>query len=118
MWELTVSNVHTFAVGAGEYVVHNCSKHINDPFDEPRPQKAGKPKDDRLRGGDAKKTQDRRQLTKAAKHLGMKREERYGFGDYIEEQKQGMSGSNDYNFSWKDLLRHGRDYLRKIRGED
>ena len=24
MWELTVSNVHTFAVGAGEYVVHNC----------------------------------------------------------------------------------------------
>lgn len=24
MWDLTVSNVHTFAVGAGAYVVHNC----------------------------------------------------------------------------------------------
>jgi hypothetical protein len=23
MWDLTVSNVHTFAVGAGEFVVHN-----------------------------------------------------------------------------------------------
>ncbi|HKV85619.1 MAG TPA: Hint domain-containing protein [Ktedonobacterales bacterium] len=26
MWDLTVSNVHTFAVGAGEYVVHNCGQ--------------------------------------------------------------------------------------------
>ena len=24
MWDLTVSNVHTFAVGNGAYVVHNC----------------------------------------------------------------------------------------------
>jgi hypothetical protein len=24
MWDLTVSHVHTFAVGVGEYVVHNC----------------------------------------------------------------------------------------------
>ena len=25
MWDLTVSNVHTFVVGAGTYVVHNCT---------------------------------------------------------------------------------------------
>jgi hypothetical protein len=25
MYDLTVSNVHTFAVGAGQWVVHNCS---------------------------------------------------------------------------------------------
>jgi hypothetical protein len=24
MWDLTVSQVHTFAVGAGQFVVHNC----------------------------------------------------------------------------------------------
>lgn len=24
MWDLTVSNVHTFAVGTGQFVVHNC----------------------------------------------------------------------------------------------
>jgi hypothetical protein len=24
MWDLTVSDVHTFAVGEGEWVVHNC----------------------------------------------------------------------------------------------
>ena len=24
LWDLTVSNVHTFAVGTGAYVVHNC----------------------------------------------------------------------------------------------
>jgi deoxycytidylate deaminase len=26
MWDLTVANVHTFAVGTGEYVVHNCGE--------------------------------------------------------------------------------------------
>jgi nucleic acid/nucleotide deaminase of polymorphic system toxin len=25
MWDLTVSNVHTFAVGAAQFVVHNCT---------------------------------------------------------------------------------------------
>lgn len=24
MWDLTVANVHTFAVGSGQFVVHNC----------------------------------------------------------------------------------------------
>jgi hypothetical protein len=35
MWDLTVSNVHTFAVGAGEYVVHNCGGGVSavDPSD-------------------------------------------------------------------------------------
>jgi hypothetical protein len=31
MWNLTVSQVHTYAVGAGEYVVHNCGSG-NDTF--------------------------------------------------------------------------------------
>ena len=30
MWDLTVSNVHTFAVGSGAYVVHNCTGGIGD----------------------------------------------------------------------------------------
>lgn len=30
MWDLTVANVHTFAVGAGAYVVHNCGATYND----------------------------------------------------------------------------------------
>jgi hypothetical protein len=29
MWDLTVAKVHTFAVGGGEYVVHNCGDTIN-----------------------------------------------------------------------------------------
>jgi hypothetical protein len=43
MWDLTVSNLHTFAVGAGEYVVHNCDsskvdfgddRQIQEKYDE------------------------------------------------------------------------------------
>lgn len=35
MWDLTVSSVHTFAVGAGEFVVHNnaCSQYEQDVRD-------------------------------------------------------------------------------------
>jgi hypothetical protein len=34
MWDLTVSDLHDFAVGAGEYVVHNynCGGGEEDPF--------------------------------------------------------------------------------------
>lgn len=38
MWDLTVSNVHTFVVGAGAYVVHNCAKPVtpgNGPSTSP-----------------------------------------------------------------------------------
>jgi Pretoxin HINT domain len=30
MWNLTVSQIHTYAVGAGQYVVHNCGGDINE----------------------------------------------------------------------------------------
>ncbi len=33
MWDLTVSNVHDFAVGSGMFVVHNCSRPV-DPADQ------------------------------------------------------------------------------------
>lgn len=35
MWDLTISNVHTFAVGNGAYVVHNCKNGLtpDDPFE-------------------------------------------------------------------------------------
>jgi RHS repeat-associated protein len=31
MWDLTVSKLHTFAVGSGGYVVHNCGNTGNEP---------------------------------------------------------------------------------------
>ena len=33
MWDLTVSQVHDFAVGNGAYVVHNCARVKNDVFE-------------------------------------------------------------------------------------
>jgi hypothetical protein len=33
MWDLTVADLHDFAVGAGEYVVHNCGVSSVDPHD-------------------------------------------------------------------------------------
>ncbi len=29
MWDLTVTNVHDFAVGTGQFVVHNCTKGVD-----------------------------------------------------------------------------------------
>jgi len=30
MWDLTVATVHTFAVGSGQFVVHNCGDPLRD----------------------------------------------------------------------------------------
>jgi hypothetical protein len=40
MWNLTVSQVHTYAVGAGQYVVHNCGSGAtrDDPFEAHLPR--------------------------------------------------------------------------------
>ena len=35
MWDLTVAHVHTFAMGTGQFVVHNCAKQVN-PDDQAR----------------------------------------------------------------------------------
>ena len=49
MWDLTVSDVHTFAVGEGEWVVHNCDPHLfpsdrlEHTFDEHAEQWFGRP---------------------------------------------------------------------------
>lgn len=39
MWDLAVSQVHTFAVGAGGYVVHNCNSNEVDFSDNKQLQK-------------------------------------------------------------------------------
>jgi hypothetical protein len=30
-YNLTVSELHTYAVGAGQFVVHNCTRVVGDP---------------------------------------------------------------------------------------
>lgn len=69
---------------------------------------------DRLRGRDAKRVD--RNVDKAGKYLGKTKEERRGFGDYIEQLKNDVDAPNDRNYTWQQLLEHGRDYRREVRG--
>jgi hypothetical protein len=42
MWDLSVANVHTFAVGVGKYVVHNCGPGKWEPANESMSPRAAK----------------------------------------------------------------------------
>ena len=46
MWDLTVSQVHDFAVGNGAYVVHNCNRPVNargEPYPKATDPRTNKP---------------------------------------------------------------------------
>jgi hypothetical protein len=49
MWDLTVSNVHTFAVGSGAFVVHNCPDEVRR-YEGKKPEYQVHP--DRAKGAD------------------------------------------------------------------
>ena len=61
---------------------------------------------------------DNQQFRDACNHMGMTPAERDGFSDYIHDLKAcGERGTaNDLgDFTWDELLRHGRDYLEQVR---
>lgn len=61
---------------------------------------------------------DNQQFRDACNHLGMTPAERNGFSDYIHELKEsgdrGTANSRG-DFTWDELLQHGRDYLELVR---
>ena len=61
MWDLTVSNVHTFAVGSGAFVVHNCSS--GETVDDVR-QQAQNSLEDSLKDPHTQKSMNNRGWTK------------------------------------------------------
>lgn len=82
-YNFEVEGFHTYYVGAISVLVHNMC---------------------------AKKA-DIKQVEDAAKKLKMTPSKRREFGDYIEFLKRGKR--NDLNFSFKDLIRIGKDFIDK-----
>jgi hypothetical protein len=61
---------------------------------------------------------DNQQFRDACNQLGMTPEERNGFSEYIHDLKDsGERGSANSrgDFTWDELLQHGRDYLEQTR---
>ncbi len=82
-YNFEVEGFHTYYVGSTEVLVHNMC---------------------------AKKA-DIKQVEDAAKKFKMTPSQRRDFGDYIEFLKKGKR--NDQNFSFKDLIRIGKEFLDK-----
>ena len=83
VYNFEVEDFHTYHVGSASVLVHNMC---------------------------AKKA-DIKQVEAAAKKLKLDRDARWEFGDYIEELKKGIP--NNKNFSFKELLEIGREFLEK-----
>ena len=72
LWDLTVEDAHTFYVGAGPWLVHNCPQW--------------KPPSGSFSGRSA--------INDAAKQFHV---DRHDLGDYVEELKRGMGRRGDEN---------------------
>ena len=83
VYNFEAEDFHTYYVGDTSVLVHNIC---------------------------AKKA-DIKQVEAAAKKLKLDRDARWEFGDYVEELKKGIP--NNKNFSFKELLEIGREFLEK-----